>query len=132
MVDPALTPLIGVRAGPQGPPGPPGPAGPAAPASSILKSFRGSATTDAQGNVTFTYPDTGFTEAPIVVGQLGPISDTATYELRLLSATETACTFNVRKSLSKTTGLVSHLLPPVPAVGVTVQCVAIRAGSTVS
>jgi hypothetical protein len=77
-------------------------------------------TTDAAGNVTWTYA-TPYAAAPRVTHAVGPTADAALTEARITSLTATAVTLHVRRSPSVVILGISVLQVPQPAVGVPVQ-----------
>lgn len=99
--------------------GPPGPG---------LKSFRGSAVSDAAGNATFNLTAAGFAAAPTVTAAIQAAASNQPIDFRIVTLTATSCVINVRQSPVLVVLSLSVLGVAAPLAGVTVHLHAIEAG----
>lgn len=120
-------------AGPTGATGGTGPAGATGATGATgagLKSFRGTAVTNAGGNATFDLTAAGFTSLPVVTGELEFPPGSNPIDFRITNLTTTSCTVNCRQSPTLVVLSLSVLGLAANIAGVTVHLHAMPAGAT--
>lgn len=97
--------------------------------SATLKSFRGTAVSDASGNAVFNLTPAAFGVAPVVAASIQAASSNNPIDYRVTALTATSCTVQVRQSPVLVVLSLSVLGVSAPLAGVTVHLDAFLAGS---
>lgn len=94
--------------------------------------FAATGTTDASGNVTFTFPAGLFAAAPVIDLAFQGAANASPVDYRITALSATSCTVNVRQSLATVIALLglTLLAASLPLSGAIIHCIATPSGST--